>query len=291
MESGRVKVYSIASQTPPKFESKIFSLVGKKILIIGSNSGFGQEIFNRLKQKGTQNFTANRNQNFLTSNDYYVDLCRKEEILELSKEFKRKEIFFDGVINCAGITETPQEIDDLELDQFEKVIQTNLIGTYYAIKYFHKNMNKGAMFIQLSGGGASGPMTYLPAYSSSKAGVVRLIETLALELEEKDILLNCLGPGPIKSKMTNKLFEISNKKVKDKIQDKVPGNSGYIDPVQTAECIAELLSPRFAQITGKFFSSQWDDWSNSEEIVKNALENFDSFTLRRVVEARLKVEN
>jgi NAD(P)-dependent dehydrogenase (short-subunit alcohol dehydrogenase family) len=287
MVSGPDKVYRIGNHAPPKFKPKIFSLVEKKVLIIGSNSGFGQEISNILEQKGTEIFTANRSQNLTTLNDYPLDLCLKDDILGLSEQFKRKGIFFDAIINCAGMAETPQEIDDLEFDQFERVIQTNLIGTYYAIKYFHKNMNKGAMFIQLSGGGASGPMTYLPAYSSSKAGVVRLIETLAPELEEKDLLLNCLGPGPIKSTMTKKLFDISNKKVENKIQEKVPGNNGYIDPIQTAECIAELLSPRFAGVTGKFFSSQWDNWSNSEEIAKNALENLDSFTLRRVIEIKI----
>jgi 3-oxoacyl-[acyl-carrier protein] reductase len=139
------------------------------------------------------------------------------------------------------------------------------------------------MFIQLAGGGASGPMKFLPAYSASKAGVVRLIETIAEELKESLININCLGPGPLKSEMTNSLLSISDPEIQETIRSLIPGKFGYIDPEHTAKCVSAMLSESFIKTSGKFFSAQWDDWSNIDQLIFAANCSSSSYTLRRVL--------
>jgi 3-oxoacyl-[acyl-carrier protein] reductase len=257
-------------------------LTNKTILVIGASSGFGAIIVKELQNSNAKVLTTVNSDTKLHS-DFKLNLLNKDEIAILGQSLFTNELKLDGVVNCAGIAEKPNKLSHSSEIEFEEVIAINFTSVYYLIKTLQPHLNNFSMFIQLAGGGASGPMKYLPAYSASKAGVVRLIETIAEELKESLININCLGPGPFKSEMTNSLLATSDPEIRASIRSLIPGKFGYIDPEHTAKCVSAMLSESFVKTSGKFFSAQWDDWTDIERLVSSANCSSSSYSLRRVL--------
>ncbi|UWG98885.1 SDR family oxidoreductase [Dehalobacter sp. DCM] len=119
----------------------------------------------------------------------------------------------DVLVNCAGITAVKPFLDmDKELSEFRKVIDVDLIGTAnmtYAVGNIMRNDKRGGLIINISSSSAvrcSGsrelPMT---GYVASKAAVNHLTTSWAIEFAEHNIRVNCIMPGPTKSKMDDNL--------------------------------------------------------------------------------------
>lgn len=268
--------------SPPNQKIRSSDLTNKTILVIGASSGFGAIIVKELRNSNATVLTTVNSDTKLQS-DFQLNLLNKDEIAILGQSLFTNELKLDGVVNCAGIAEKPKKLSRSSEIEFEEVIAINFTSVYYLIKTLQPHLNMNSMFIQLAGGGASGPMKYLPAYSASKAGVVRLIETIAEELKESFININCLGPGPLESKMTNSLLSISDPEIQESIRSLIPGKFGYIDPEHTAKCVSAMLSESFVKTSGKFFSAQWDDWSNIDSLILAANCSSSSYALRRVL--------
>jgi len=268
--------------SPPKQKIKSTDLTGKIILVIGANSGFGVRIIEELQNSNARVLTT-VNSGTKLSSDFQLNLLNRDEITMLGQSIYAAGIKLDGVVNCAGVAENPTKLSISNEIEFEKIIVINFTSVYNLIKVLQPHLKINSMFIQLAGGGASGPMKYLPAYSASKAGVVRLVETLAEELKDSMININCLGPGPLKSAMTNSLLSTPDPELQETIKRLIPGKFGYIDPKHTAKCVSAMLSDSFTKISGKFFSAQWDDWSNIDQLIFAANCSSSSYTLRRVL--------
>jgi len=266
---------------PPEQIITSTDLNDKTILVVGANSGFGLRIIEELRNSNAKVLTT-VNSEIKMSSDYRLNLMSKESITKLGHSILEAGIKLDGVVNCAGVAENPVKLMTATDIDFEQVIAINLTSVYYLVKALQPHLKINSMFVQLAGGGASGPMKYLPAYSASKAGVVRLIETLAEELKDLYININCLGPGPLKSSMTTNLLSSPDAEVRTAMAGLIPGKFGYINPEHTAKCVSLMFSGLFANTTGKFFSSQWDDWSNIEQLINAANCSSSSYTLRRV---------
>jgi len=277
-------ILGIAKLTKPHIQNiSSIPLHGKIILVIGPYSGFGFQIVKELQSAGAQVLTAGRLTNDEEGTDFVLDLSTAEEITNFGNKLKSKRIYFDGVVNCAGLAETPNQLSVSESIEFERVMFLNVTSVYLLVKEIQPVLAKNAMFIQLAGGGASGPMKFLPAYSASKAGLVRLVETLAQELIDINVYMNCLGPGPLESRMTASILSSSDPKIRLQMNELIPGKHGYIDPLHTARCVVNMFGFNFVGITGKFFSSQWDDWTDIPSLIKSASCTPNSYTLRRVL--------
>ena len=268
---------------PPEQNIQSIPLHEKTILVIGPHSGFGSQIVSELQFSGAQVLTAGRYPKAEGSVDFLVDLEVSSEIAKLGNSLRAKEISLDGVVNCTGLAETPNQLSVSEAKEFERVMHLNVTSVYLLVKELQPVLARDAMFIQLAGGGASGPMRFLPAYSASKAGVVRLIETLAQELKDTYIYLNCLGPGPLETRMTAALLSSKEPIIKLQMSELIPGKFGFIDAKHTARCVVNMFGPDFIGISGKFFSSQWDNWADIPNLIKGASCNSASYTLRRVL--------
>ena len=112
------------------------------------------------------------------------------------------------MINNAGIT-----IDNLSLrmkkDEWEKVININLNSTFYLCKFAIKKMlkNKYGKIINITSiVGHTGNLGQ-SNYSASKAGIIGMSKCLAIEYAKKNITVNCVSPGFIQTKMTDKISE------------------------------------------------------------------------------------
>ena len=153
----------------------------------------------------------------------------------------------DILINNAGITS-----DNLSLrmkkEEWEKVININLSSTFYFCKFAIKKMlkNKYGRIINITSiVGHTGNLGQ-SNYSASKAGIIGMSKSLAIEYAKKNITINCVSPGFIVSDMTTNIAE----KVREFLISRIPmGKLGSGEDV--SNCVAFLSSELASYVTGE----------------------------------------
>ena len=153
----------------------------------------------------------------------------------------------DILINNAGITQDNLSIRMKE-DEWKKVIDINLSSTFLISKNVIKKMLKsknGKVINVTSVVGHSGNIGQAN-YAASKAGIIAMSKSLALEYGKKNIKINCVSPGFIKSDMTDKISDEHTELLKSRIS-----LNKFGDPEDVANTIAFLSSSLSDYITGE----------------------------------------
>lgn len=153
----------------------------------------------------------------------------------------------DILVNNAGITKDGLLMGMSEED-FSKVVDTNLKGTFYCIRHAARTMikqKKGRIINLSSIVGVSGNAGQAN-YAASKAGVIGLTKSAAKELASRGITVNAIAPGFICTDMTQVLPE----QVKEKIWAQIP-MGGFGDPQDVAAAAAFFASEEAGYITGQ----------------------------------------
>jgi 3-oxoacyl-[acyl-carrier protein] reductase len=104
------------------------------------------------------------------------------------------------VVNCAGIMPL-SPIDRLDLDLFDKVITTNLRGTFVVLGQASRQLSPGGRIIALSSSVIAMAFPTYGPYIASKAGVEGLVHVLANELRGRNITVNAVAPGPVATEL------------------------------------------------------------------------------------------
>ena len=151
------------------------------------------------------------------------------------------------MINNAGITQDNLSIRLTE-ENWKKVLDVNLTSTFLISKFAIKKMLKGkyGKIINITSiVGHTGNLGQAN-YSASKAGIVALSKSLAIEYARKNININCVSPGFIQTEMTDKI----NEEFKKSLISKIPsGNLGKAEDV--SNCVAFLASDMANYINGE----------------------------------------
>ena len=155
----------------------------------------------------------------------------------------------DILINNAGINKDNLLIRMKE-EEFQRVVDVNLLGTFYCTKYAGKIMMKkryGRIVNVSSVVGIAGNAGQ-SNYAASKAGIIGFTKSVAKELATRNITVNAIAPGYIKTDMTDQLSE----EQKDRILSRVPlGRFGL--PEDVANMVNFLISDKADYITGQVF--------------------------------------
>jgi NAD(P)-dependent dehydrogenase (short-subunit alcohol dehydrogenase family) len=169
--------------------------------------------------------------------------------------------------------------------QWTRAIEINLYGSVLPARELlsHFTERGYGKIVQLSGGGATGPLPGLSAYAASKAAVVRFSETLAEELREHRVDVNAIAPGPLNTRMLDEVLRAGPELVGEAFYEKAleQQRSGGIPLGHGAKLAVFLGSAASDGITGKLLSAVWDPWSELTQHLDDLAS--DVYTLRRIV--------
>jgi len=231
------------------------NLKNKKILITGASGGIGKDLVKKFDDLGANILASGTNLEKLKSlNNQFSKIKTLQFKLE---EHSKIEDFInkcyenldglDVIINNAGVN-----VDNLSLrmseDQWKRVIDINLTATFLMCKYGIKKMlkNKKGKIINITSiVGHTGNLGQAN-YAASKAGIIGFSKSLAIEYAKKNININCVSPGFIKTEMTDKISE----EFKNILISKIPsGSLGTGEDVSNT--VAFLASDMSNYVTGE----------------------------------------
>ena len=232
------------------------NLEKKNIIVTGASGGIGNAIIKKLNEAGA---------NILASG------TRVEKLEELKKNFENIKILkfdisqsdkieefienatnelggsLDGIVNNAGITQDNLAIR-MNLDEWQKVININLTSTFLMSKFAIKKMlkNKSGKIVNITSVvGHTGNLGQAN-YTASKDGIVAMSKSLAIEYAKKNININCISPGFIKTAMTDNI----DPKYKETIISKIP-SARLGEPADIANAVLFLASNQSDYINGE----------------------------------------
>ena len=232
------------------------NLENKNIIVTGASGGIGSAIIKRLNEAGANVLASGTRiekleqlkSNFKNIKILKFDISQTDKIEEFI-ENATNELggSLDGIVNNAGITQDNLAIR-MNLDEWQKVININLTSTFLMSKFAIKKMlkNKSGKIINITSVvGHTGNLGQAN-YTASKAGIVAMSKSLAIEYAKKNININCISPGFIKTAMTDKIDD----KFKEVIVQKIP--SGRLgEPDDIANAVLFLSSDQSSYINGE----------------------------------------
>ena len=232
------------------------NLKNKNIIVTGASGGIGRSITKKLIESGA-NIVATGTKvekleklklEFKDIKILQFDISQGEKIEEFI-ENATNELGgnLDCIINNAGITQDNLAIR-MTLDEWKKVIDINLTSTFMLSKFAIKKMlkNKSGKIINITSVvGHTGNLGQAN-YTASKAGIVAMSKSLAIEYAKKNININCISPGFIKTAMTDKIDE----KFKEIIVSKIP-SARLGEPEDIANAVLFLASNQSDYINGE----------------------------------------
>jgi len=274
-------------------------LAGRVALITGSSQGLGAAIASHFLAQGAAVSLCARSHDDLAAqyaqlSAHYppervhiktADVASKAEVDALFDATLALFGRLDILVNNAGVYGPMGAIDVLDWDQWVDALRINLVGTAYcarrAIAIF--KARRYGKIINMSGGGATKPLPGLSVYAASKAAVVRLTETLALEVKDWGIDVNAVAPGALATRLTDQLVDAGPGRVGAALHAqmvKVQADGGT--PLRYgAERCGYLASAQSDGLTGRLIAALWDPWP-FDGAISRELAASDIYTLRRV---------
>jgi 3-oxoacyl-[acyl-carrier protein] reductase len=232
------------------------NLEKKNIIVTGASGGIGNAIIKKLSEAGANILASGTRiekleelkKNFEGIKILKFDISQSDKIEEFI-ENATSELggSLDGIINNAGITQDNLAIR-MSLDEWQKVININLTSTFLMSKFAIKKMlkNKSGKIVNITSVvGHTGNLGQAN-YTASKAGIVAMSKSLAIEYAKKNININCISPGFIKTAMTDKIDE----KFKEVIISKIP-SARLGEPDDIANAVLFLSSEQSNYINGE----------------------------------------
>ena len=192
----------------------------------------------------------------------------------------------DGLVHCAAVLGPIGPVVGVDPEAWWEAVRINLLGTFLMARATCQRMisrRTPGSLVLMSGGGAATPFPRYTAYASAKVGVVRFTETLALEVAEHGIRVNCVAPGFVATRLHEQTLAADVEAAGSYREATLAKlESGAVPASVAARTAAFLLSPRSQGITGRFVAAPHDRWEAWPERL-GQIRDSDLFTLRRIV--------
>jgi len=238
----------------------IFNLNNKNIIVTGASSGIGRQCAITFSQLGANVILIARNKerlkdafNKLKKGNHLIisqDITKFDELEEFVNTAVDKVGKISGFIHSAGTAMT-LPLRNMQSSYYEEMFSLNVISGFELAKIISKKKyldKNGASFVFISSVMGTLGQPGKVAYCSSKGALISGVRAIALELARKNIRANCILPGVVETKMSNKMFENLPEESKKLTIDMHPLGLGK--PEDIASACAFLLFDAAKWITG-----------------------------------------
>lgn len=199
------------------------------IMVFGGSRGIGSMVAEHLINSGHQVSVVSRNaesldkfKKVIARKNLYAkvivaDIANARDVARAFKSHREKWLSdADVVINCAAIQGPIGNSWEVNATEWEETVKVNLLGSFFVARAAIKQMMKKGhgSIIMFSGGGAAYARPRFSAYGVSKTGILRMVETIAKELEQTgclNIIINAVAPGAVKTRMTREVLKAGSK--------------------------------------------------------------------------------
>ncbi len=246
------------------------------IVITGASSGIGAALTKQLADDGHTLFVCARRAGRLDqvtqggriATPVVCDVGDADQVAEFADIVRNQAEKIDVLINCAGAYGAIGTVLEVDSEEWFATLRTNIFGSLVMIQQFVPLMDAAdhPSVINFAGGGAFDPLPHFSAYAVSKAGIVRLTETLAKELAPKGIAVNALAPGFVATEIHDSTLMVGREKAGAKLYDltKQKLQEGSVPIEIPVQCVRFLISENALGLTGKTLSASFDPWQSEE---------------------------
>lgn len=181
------------------------------ILITGAASGIGKATFESLNKDLYESIVLTDINPIEVDHEKVIavkcDISKENEVKQLFDELKTKGIQINMAVNAAGMPGPNKPLATSTIEEFDRIINVNLRGTFMMMKSELEEMTKvgNGKIINIASVLASCGMSGSSYYSASKAGIVALTKSLAIEYGQKNIQINCISPGGVDTNLISDL--------------------------------------------------------------------------------------
>jgi short-subunit dehydrogenase len=245
-----------------------------ELLLFVKNLKSKKKIMNKLK--------------FQSSSKIIVDQLNFTNFSSITKKINKHKSFVknsDVIINATGSLGEIKNVLNINFKKFKNTMDINFFSNLILLQNLSKFIknNKNLLIIFFSGGGVTSYRKNFGTYSISKLSLVKLIEIISNEINNKNVRINAIAPGIIQSKMVD--IAINNRKLVSKKEiKKIERDIKYSNDSlkKLFKVINFLRSNKGKQITGKLISSKWDNIETWNKNKIKRLINKDLYNVRRI---------
>jgi Dehydrogenases with different specificities (related to short-chain alcohol dehydrogenases) len=270
----------------------VHTLKDKVVLITGAGRGIGKRLAIGFARAGARVGLLARSRAELDLTDLEIEhaggisLRLRADVRDYDQvcaAVERMRVHYGGlhVLVCAAAIQGPiGPLSETSPKAWAETIETNLLGVMHACRAVLPSMieRRSGKIIILSGGGATSARPNFSAYAASKAAVVRFAETLAEEVRDHNVQVNCMAPGGTYTSMTDEILRAGEKAGwKDSDEARQIRITGGVPPDRQIDLALFLASERSNHVSGKLIHVN-DDWKRLEHMNIHP----EIYTLRRV---------
>lgn len=228
----KVAIVTGAGSGIGKAVAGMYAREGAKVVVSDISEKNGSIVIDEISKNGGEAFFIK------------ADASKPEDNQELVEQTIKKYGTLDIAVNNAGIGGPLSATGEYPIDGWQKVIDINLSGVFYGMRY-----QRGGSIVNIASILGQAGTRLSPAYVAAKHGVVGLTKAAALEYADKKIRINAVGPGYIKTPLLESLDDAAMKAL---VSLHPVGRLGESDEV--AELILWLGSSKASFVTGSYYA-------------------------------------